>query len=180
VAACPDRVVRDLLVEHLADEAEHGAILLKGLTSVGHAVAPDLCRPLPTTVAFVAYLKELGALDWRAYCVALGFLQLTLSGSDARPHGRFYEAVAAGCPDAKPLLDAMREHDRVDQAGGHGEKMSRLLSALHERHELTEETFARAAVLPQLAWSFLDGIRTHYGHGEAALAQRIGWFASRV
>jgi pyrroloquinoline quinone (PQQ) biosynthesis protein C len=179
VAACPDRVLRDLLVEHLADEAEHGEILLNGLTSVEHPVAPDRCRPLPTTVAFIAYLKELGALDWKAYCVALGFLQFTLTGSDTRP-GRFYEAVVAGCPRAQPLVNAMSEHDRVDQAEGHGEKMRQLLSALQERHEITEETFARAAVLPQLAWSFLDGIRTHYGQGEAAIAQRIGWFASRV
>jgi pyrroloquinoline quinone (PQQ) biosynthesis protein C len=177
VAACPDSEIRALLVKHLKDEAEHSEILRAGLAATYPSLRSEASRPLPTTTAFLGCLRDLAASDWKAYCLALGFLQFTLSPGDTR-HAGFYQAVLAKCPEARPLVDAMKHHDVVDIAGDHETDISGILGLLEQRHAVDQTNIARAAVIPQLAWSFLDGIRTHYVHGLVAVMQRVGWAPS--
>jgi pyrroloquinoline quinone (PQQ) biosynthesis protein C len=177
VASTPDWDVRMKLVEHLEDEAEHGEILKRGLLAVDVPLELETSRPLPTTIAFVGCLHELGRQDWKAYALTIGFLQFSLTPGDSR-HEDFYRTAAAAAPAAEPLLAAMRNHDTVDASEGHEGKIRDLLETIESRHRVGEESIARAAVAVQLGWSFLDGIRTHYSNGPAAVAQRAGWTAA--
>jgi pyrroloquinoline quinone (PQQ) biosynthesis protein C len=174
IAACPDPHVRAKLLEHLKEECDHGALLKSGIDAVPDSVPLKSCRPLATTAAFIGYLRELAALDWKAYCIALAYLQLSLNAGDPR-HGAFYSTVARLCPESGTLLRSMRDHDLIDQELGHHADTVELLTLLQDRHSLDRETMGRAALVPQLAWSFLDGIRAHYSRGAVAISQRLGW-----
>ncbi|QPP05833.1 hypothetical protein G4Z16_04825 [Streptomyces bathyalis] len=182
VASCPDTLIRGELVKHLIEEFNHGKMFLRGIKRArgdrDHGLTPDRMRPLPTTVTFVGTLRELAQRDWQAYCLALAFLQLTLSAAGNTVHSRhegFYQALFGKLPEAEPLVSAMRRHDEEDTRLGHGDDTRELLRLLAARHEVTRDSVAAAALVPQLAWSFLDGVLQHYRHGEAAVLQRVGW-----
>ncbi|MDI5973360.1 hypothetical protein POF50_029130 [Streptomyces sp. SL13] len=182
VAACPDPVIRNELVKHLIEEFNHGKMFLRGIKkargSRDHGLTPDRMRPLATTVAFVGTLRELAQRDWKAYVLALAYLQLTLSAAGTTVHSRhedFYRTLFDRLPESEQLVSAMRTHDAEDTRLGHGDDTRDLLRLLAQRHTITRESVAAAALVPQLAWSFLDGILQHYRHGEAAVLQRAGW-----
>lgn len=186
VASCSDPVVRGWLVRHLTEEFHHATLLARGLDDVARRRFDGLLvastRPLPTTVAFTGALRGLAARDWKAYLLALAFLQLSLrvddaGGPDAR-HEAFYGAVANAGPDVRPLLAAMRMHDHEDTRLGHGGDTRELLTLLADRHALPADSVASAALVAQLSWSFLDGIWSHYRWGSAAVMQRVGWHAA--
>ena len=174
IRSCPDPVIRAILLEHLEEEMDHAALIEKVFDSPADGTALDRGRPLPTTTLFIGYLRDLALSDWRAYCLALTYLQWSFTAGDDR-HPRFYEAVGALGGDAGRMVEAMREHDAIDQALGHADDSRALLEALFARHPVTHEDVARAAYVAQLAWSFLDGIRWHYAKGPSAEAQRVGW-----
>lgn len=175
IRSCPDPVIRSLLLEHLAEEMDHAKLIERAFASApGSELART--RPLPTTTAFIGYLRDLALTDWRAYCLALAYLQWSFDATDPR-HAAFYEAVARQARKAGRFASAMREHDDIDQSLGHADDSRKLLTALIERHPITHEDVGRAAYVAQLAWSFLDGIRWHYVAGTPAEAQRVGWTA---
>jgi hypothetical protein len=177
IASCSDAGVRTLLVRHLKEELDHGVILGNVLSRSRYG---DICthRPLSTTTAFVGALCELARRDWRSYTLALVFLQRTLStGDEASIHDAFYRKLSDQVPDAVPLVEAMRRHDHVDTELGHGDDMGTLLDTLWDAGGVTNEHVAAAALIPQLCWSFLDGIRDHYRHGDLAVMSRVGWTA---
>lgn len=184
VSTCPDPAVRSELVRHLTEEFEHGAMFRKGIE---HARGDrygglDLARmrPLPTTVTFIGTLRELALRDWKAYVLALTFLQRTLRTSENGTHERhdgFYRRLLAGLPEAESLIEPMRRHDQVDAELGHSDDVEALIRLMAHYHEITTESIAAAAIVPQLAWSFLDGVQRHYAHGDGAVLQRIGWHA---
>jgi hypothetical protein len=176
--------LREWLVNHLIEEFNHANLFRRGLQPIAasHYGGLDLdsVRPLPTTVAFTGALRGLGQRDWKGYLLALAFLQLTLeSGSDglAQRHGDFYQTLVAKLPEAGPMVEAMRRHDAEDTGLGHATDVRAMLTMLAERHPVGSESFAAAALIPQLTWSFLDGISAHYGHGDVAVVQRMGWHA---
>ncbi|MET9801685.1 hypothetical protein [Streptomyces sp. NPDC006368] len=181
VASCPDPRLRLELVRHLEEEFDHGAMFRKGIEE-GRAhhyahLPVDRMRPLPTTRAFVGALRGLAQRDWKAYVLAVAFLQLTLGAGEsgvAERHVSFYRRVAERLSDAAPLLDVMRRHDAEDSELGHADDVATMLGLLAE-HAVGEESIAAAALIPQLTWSFLDGVREHYAHGDAAVLQRVGW-----
>jgi pyrroloquinoline quinone (PQQ) biosynthesis protein C len=182
IASCPDPLLRSELVQHLIEEFNHGDMFLRGI-SKGRgdrygSLHPRDARPLPTTVAFIGTLRGLGQRDWKAYVLALGFLQMSLAPSEhgvAERHEDFYRGMFQALPEAEPLVAAMRRHDAEDTRLGHGDDTRAMLEHLVERHEVGAESVRAAAVIPQLAWSFLDGIRQHYRHGDASVMQRMGW-----
>lgn len=184
VAACPDPLVRAWFVHHLEEEFHHGRLLADGLTRAA-ACYPgfDLAsvRPLPTTTAFVGLLRQLGQRDWKAYAIAVAFLQLTLrpDGAGRARHERFYERVAAAAPGTAGLLDAMRRHDAEDTDLGHESDTVELLRLLADRHDVGQDSLRAAALVPQMTWSFLDGIAGHYRGGAASVLARAGWRAGR-
>jgi pyrroloquinoline quinone (PQQ) biosynthesis protein C len=182
ISTCPDPLIRGDLVKHLTEEFHHGRMFLRGINRAyrgrDHGLTPDLMRPLPTTVAFIGTLREIGERDWKAYLLALAFLQLTLKTAGGSVHTRhegFYSALQRNLPESEAILAPMRSHDAEDTKLGHGDDTRDLLAHLASRHELTAESVRAAALIPQLTWSFLDGIRQHYRHGEAAVLQRMGW-----
>lgn len=183
IAACGDPVLRTALVEHLNEEFKHGALFRGGIEPYLSEHYPSLefgsLRPLPTTIAFSGALRGLAQRDWHAYVLALGFLQLSLrtdaDGSPDRRHDEFYQRLVAALPEAEPLIAAMRTHDEEDSRLGHGSDTHELLTGLVRRHAVSTDSIRLAALVPQLAWSFLDGIRRHYAAGDAAVVQRIGW-----
>ncbi|MFD0885305.1 hypothetical protein ACFQ08_12185 [Streptosporangium algeriense] len=186
VSACPDTAIRAELVKHLIEEFNHGKMFLRGIErargSRYQGLSTDQMRPLPTTAAFVGTLRELGQRDWKAYVLALAFLQLTLSTAGKEIHSRhegFYRALFDRLPESEPLVSAMRRHDAEDTKLGHGDDTRALLQLLCERHDISSDSIAGAALIPQLAWSFLDGILEHYRHGEAAVLQRVGWHVTQ-
>jgi hypothetical protein len=176
IRSCPDPLIRSILLEHLAEEAEHAKLIEKAFEFVPPWLALPRARPLPTTTAFIGYLRDLAMIDWRGYCLALSYLQWSFDAKDSR-HRAFYEAVSRQDADAGRFALAMREHDEIDQSLGHADDSRRLLAALIERHPVTREDVGRAAYVAQLAWSFLDGIRWHYIRGTPAEVQRVGWSA---
>ncbi len=174
IAACPDELLRNELVHHLDEETEHGNILRHALDEFGIPTVVERCRPLPTTSAFVGYLEDLARHDWKAYCLGVYFLQTTLNPGSER-HQSFYKVAMAASPDAGPLVEAMRRHDSIDDELGHQEDATRLISLLITRHDIGETTLQRAALVPMLTWSFLDGIEQAYAENMMAIAQRVGW-----
>lgn len=177
IASCSDSGVRTLLVHHLREELDHGAILGKVLSCSRYGDIRTQ-RPLSTTTAFVGALCELARRDWRSYTLALVFLQRTLStGDDASVHDEFYRMLCDQVPDAVPLIEAMRRHDHVDMELGHGDDVGALLDTLWAAGGAASAHVAAAALIPQLCWSFLDGIRDHYRHGDLAVMSRVGWTA---
>ncbi|MEW9528643.1 hypothetical protein [Microbispora sp. NPDC049125] len=186
IAACPDPRLRALLVHHLEEEFEHGAMFREGIDKArggdfgGLPVAH--MRPLPTTRSFTGMLRGLAQRDWKAYVLGVAYLQLTLRAEGDGPaarHVSFYEAVTGRLPEARPLLDVMRRHDAEDTDLGHAHDVRQMLDLLSE-HSIGPDTLASAALVPQLTWSFLDGIRCHYAHGPAAVVQRAGWHTDAV
>jgi len=183
IAACGDPVIRAQLVHHLSEEFEHGELFRRGIEPFLQehypAVPFTAVRPLSTTTAFSGALRGLAQRDWQAYVLALSFLQLSLrtttDGDVDHRHREFYERIESALPQTKSLLAAMRRHDEVDTTLGHGSDTHDLLAALVQRHTITDHTIRSAALVPQLAWSFLDGIRYHYATGDPAVVQRIGW-----
>jgi pyrroloquinoline quinone (PQQ) biosynthesis protein C len=176
LAACPDDAVRSHLLHHFEEEAYHSEILASGLQETSCVIDVRACRPLPTTISFVGFLESLAASNWIAYCIALGYLQLTLDPRASR-HGEFYESIVKGCPETRPLVNAMRAHDLIDQELEHEADMFGLLNSLISRWQVDGATLQQAAMVAPLAWGFLDGIRQHYSRGEMSIAQRIGWHA---
>jgi len=177
VASCPDARIRTELVLHLEEESDHADLLKEGLAdgSEWASVIPvDICRPLPTTLAFIGYLRELASLDWKAYCVALVYIQLSLSPQDEK-YKLFFESLRTRTPEASRIWRGLLAHDLADQALGHNTDSQKLLTLLFERHSLEIPSIKRAATLASLGWSFLDGIRCHYRNGPMSLFQRLGW-----
>lgn len=182
VSVCPDPAVRAELVRHLSEEFEHGAMFRKGIEKGRGARYAELSlahmRPLPTTVSFVGTLRELAQRDWKAYVLALTFLQRSLGTTDNGLHERhdgFYRRLISGLPDAESLIEPMRRHDLEDTNLGHSDDVETLVRLVAQYHEVTSESIASAALIPQMTWSFLDGIQRHYAHGDGAVLQRIGW-----
>lgn len=178
ISSCPDGAIQLDLIAHLEDELEHCELLRTVLERTDEIRHIKRCRPLPTTVAFVGYLRDLGTTDWRGYLVASAFLQCSLAElrSDKR-HQRFYSEVIKAVPEAKILLDPLQLHDDIDEDLGHDDRAARRLERLIQRHQIPVESFERAAITPLLAWGFLDGIVQHYQHGGASVTQRIAWEA---
>lgn len=177
VAACPDARIRAELVLHLEEETDHADLLKEGLADGSEwasVIPPDICRPLPTTLAFIGYLRELASSDWKAYCVALVYIQLSLAPQDEK-YESFFESLKTRIPEASRIWRGLMAHDLADQALGHNTDSQKLLTLLYERHSLEIPTIKRAATLASLAWSFLDGIRCHYRNGPMSLFQRLGW-----
>jgi hypothetical protein len=80
-------------------------------------------------------------------------------------------------PEAESLIEPMRRHDLVDTELGHADDVDTLVRLVAHYHEVTAESIAAAAIVPQLTWSFHDGVQRHYAHGDSAVLQRIGWHA---
>jgi hypothetical protein len=179
ISACPITAVRNQLIEHFEDELEH-CNGLRDLLRVNLGIQnPERLRPLPTTTAFVGYLEILGRTDWKAYLLASVFLQSSLSGTRAEGRNtKFYEAVTrSSSPEAANVLRSIWQHDELDGELGHDDEAMKRVRSLLKRYTLPRDSVEQAAVLPPLAWSFLDGIQQHYGNGPAALVQRVGWTA---
>lgn len=178
IAACTDPKIRAELLIHLAEEIDHARLLRKPLDEYNPRIEIEACRPLPTTQAFIGYLTDLASTDWHAYILAIAFLQLTLTQNSKR-HTTFYRLAGRHTGQAAlHLLAAMRRHDRIDGELDHGASIVRILRLLHARHKVVHASIERAALVAQLAWSFLDGIRAQYRNGPATVAQRIGWVAN--
>ncbi len=177
IAACQDARIRENLLQHLQDELTHCDILKPRLRELG-VRQPTAMRPLPTTAAFVGYLSDLARHDWKGYLIGSTYLQKSLSecrGDDR--HMKFYSRVSANNPRCAALLGAMAAHDELDDELGHDLRPSRNIQYLLARGEVSRDSVARAAVLPSMAWSFLDGIRAHYGSGKDSVLQRQAWSA---
>lgn len=178
LSSCPDSLIQLDLIAHMEDELEHCEMLSNVLETTAEIRSASRCRPLPTTIAFVGYLRDLGLSDWKAYLVASAFLQCSLA--ECRPdsrHKRFYQAVAGYLPEAERLLSPLRQHDDVDEGLGHDDNARKRLRLLLDRHQVTKESLERAAIAPMLAWGFLDGILQHYNQGSASVTLRVGWDA---
>jgi pyrroloquinoline quinone (PQQ) biosynthesis protein C len=176
IASCTSAEVRGHLIAHLEDELEHCEMLKERLVGTGCVSFPELMRPLSTTVAFVGFLENLAHTDWRAYLLVSAFLQKSLTSCRAtNRHSDFYTTVASRSAVAGPLLGAMLGHDVIDGDLGHDERPAARLRALLDRGPVPRDSVEYAAIAPALAWSFLDGILSHYGNGMAAVLQRAGW-----
>lgn len=174
IFSCPDAELRQMLTRHLKEEAHHEDILAAALRTFAGSVDPGTLRPLPSTVAFIGYLRELAFVDWKAYVVALNVLQRSLRPGDER-HSQFYARMARTSREAAALAGAMRQHDEVDGQLNHHDQADHMLDRLCASHDVTAESMRRAAMVPMLAWGFLDGILKHYSNGPLAILQRQGW-----
>lgn len=174
IASCPYADIRDEFIKHLKEELSHADILEKELRKIKNVIPPRLHRPLPTTLAFTGFLRELACYDWKAYCIALAYLQFSLKPGDLK-HDRFYQSISKKSPQLKSLLSSIQKHDLIDHVMGHENDMKKILELLLDKKLITSEVVARASQIAQLCWSFLDGIREHYKKGLVAVNQRLGW-----
>ena len=168
-------MIREGLLRHLEDELTHCNILHSRLREVGIEDVSRL-RPLPTTTAFVGYLCDLARHDWKAYIVAGAYLQKSLS--ECRKNGRhleFYKKAGRTNPKARNLFEGMLSHDDIDGTLGHDGNPFDRCRQLTVGGPVPRDSVEKAAVLPLLAWGFLDGIREHYIHGQGSLMQRMAW-----
>jgi hypothetical protein len=176
ISSCSDGVIQLDLIAQLEEKLERCERLANVLETTAEIRSANRCRPLPTTIAFVGYLRDLGLSDWKAYLVASAFLQCSLAeGRPAGRHQRFFQEVVGSLPEAERLLSPLNPRDGVDDGRGHDDGARRRLKLLLDRHQLTGESIERASMVPLLAWGFLDGILRHYRQGSAAVTLRIGW-----
>jgi hypothetical protein len=176
IASSTSGAVRTQLIAHLEDELTHCTMLEKTLMQCGGVERPSGMRPLPSTVAFVGFLENLGHQDWKAYLVVSTFLQKSLS--ECRPshrHTQFYRAIADRSPTGAALLRALWEHDDIDEGLGHDDRPAQRLTELLKHGPLPMDSLRHAAVGPGLAWGFLDGILQHYRTGPGSVRQRVAW-----
>lgn len=178
ISSCTNASIRTQLIEHLSDELQHCDLLEAKLTAVVGLSSARHMRPLSTTVAFVGFLEAVARQDWKAYILVSTFLQKSLSECrPSRRHSRFYQAVVDRNSRCGSLLDAIWFHDDLDLDLGHDDRCLRRLRGLVNEEAVSRESLKHAAIAPALAWSFLDGIASHYGNGRAALMQRMAWRA---
>lgn len=175
IASCSDSLIRDELVKHLDAEIDHGSMLRKPLLKNEYGINIDHLRPLPTTLAFVGGLAQLASSNWKAYCLAMYYLQCTIKNPN-RTFRDFYKTVADKLPNAIGLLDAIEEHDITDISLHHEDDLDFLLKILFKRMKITHDDVLIASTVAQLSWSFLDGIQTHYRNGDISVIQRLGWW----
>jgi pyrroloquinoline quinone (PQQ) biosynthesis protein C len=174
IYSCPVESIRTDYVKHLAEEEKHGELLKKTLKEFDHIFfETESFRPLPTTLAFIGFLKELAMTDWKAYTIALAFLQFTLEGNSTK-HARFYETAGAKSKKVRTLLRSIRTHDELDAGLNHEEDILKLMAKLEGNGMVSSENLQRASMICSLCWSFLDGIRCHYTKINS-VNQRIGW-----
>lgn len=176
IASATSGAVRTQLLAHLEDELTHCTMLEKTLMACGGVERPSAMRPLPSTVAFVGFLENLGHQDWKAYLVVSTFLQMSLA--ECRPthrHTKFYSAIADRSPTGAALLRALWEHDEIDEGLGHDDRPTQRLTELLRHGPLPLDSLRHAAVGPGLAWGFLDGILQHYRTGPGSVRQRVAW-----
>jgi hypothetical protein len=179
IKSCSDPVVRDILVKHLEEEANHAEILAAGLRAALPSISPNDLRPLPTTVAFTSFLQEIATADWKAYCIALLYLQRSLSRDDRNE--RFYNKVSAVEPGVRDLLSSIAKHDGIDSQLGHGDEMDYLVAVLQDRHGISAATIAYAARIAEHSYMFLSGIHDQYASGKlVSICQRVGWSATGI
>lgn len=175
ISSCTDPMIRQLLVKHLEEELGHGAILENTLESSKYGNITE-SRPLATTVAFIGALSNLAKRDWKAYCIALCYLQMSNPKEDKQGSPEdFYRSIILQSPDTEHLLEAMKKHDQIDSGLEHFHDAKEILEALISRHTITDETIHTASLIAQLSWSFLDGIWHHYTQGDMAIIQRMQW-----
>lgn len=174
IASCPYSDIRDEFIKHLKEELSHADMLEKELKKIKNVIPVRLHRPLPTTLAFTGFLRELASYDWKAYCLALAYLQFSLKPGEHK-HSRFYQSITKKNPQLKSLLSSIQKHDLIDDVMGHENDMKKILELLSDKNLITAEVVARASLIAQLCWSFLDGIREHYKKGLVAVNQRLGW-----
>ena len=102
------------------------------------------------------------------------FLQKTIT-DNKKTFLDFYATISDKLPEAKILVDSMKKHDSIDMGLSHESDFDELINKLFARNTITYETVHSASTVVQLLWSFLDGIRSHYTHGDIAVLQRLGW-----
>ena len=166
--------MRKLLMKHLEDEIDHADLLQSRLNTHRLTTDPTRFRPLPTTVAFNGAIREVAVRNWKAYVLALAYLQLSLDTESPERHEYFYDQVLAADPSLDLALSGMREHDEEDTGLGHRSDVHDLLESLVDRHLLTSDDVVQARLVAHLSWSFLDGILQHYRGGDLAIVQRAG------
>jgi len=172
IYSCTNSKIRSMLVKHLREEERHCEIL--GSTLTDNGIRYQSLRPLATTVSFVGFLKELAITDWVAYSIALSFLQLSIE-NNSQKHSEFYAQIKKSSASAGGLIEAMKEHDAIDEGLGHVIDIENLLDAL-AIHEMPRASINRAALVCTHVWSFLDGIDKYYSTLNS-LNSRIGWDA---
>jgi pyrroloquinoline quinone (PQQ) biosynthesis protein C len=173
IYACTNYEVRTSLIKHLEEEEKHSEILNKALKEYEQDfLSYKILRPLPTTILFTGFLKELALTDWKAYCIAIAFLQLTIEPNSSK-HENFYSSVIAKNPVIASLLLSIKQHDILDTELSHTDDIKDLLVTL-ERIGVEESSLRRASQICTLTWSFLDGIRDYYKNNNS-VNTRIGW-----
>lgn len=178
IASSDNPSIRRAYIAHLEDELEHCNILRDKLIEIAGVEAPERLRPLPTTIAFVGYLEMLARTNWRAYVIVSTFLQSSLSASRVGGrHKKFYARLIERNGRMAALVQTMAAHDDIDEGLDHDNAHYGRLEAMLRESPATLNEIWQAAIVPSLAWSFLDGILQHYASGEGAILQRAGWQA---
>lgn len=173
IYSCTNNEIRESLIKHLEEEEKHSEILGKALAQFEEEfLSYRFLRPLPTTILFTGFLKELALTDWKAYCVAISFLQLTIEGNSSK-HEEFYSSVVSKNSSIEKLLLSIRQHDILDGELAHTEDIRILLGQI-EKVGIEESSIRRASQICSLTWSFLDGIRDYYQNNNS-VNSRIGW-----
>lgn len=173
IYACTNNEVRESLIKHLSEEEKHSEILGNSLAQYEKEfLSHNSLRPLPTTILFTGFLKELALTDWKAYCLAISYLQLTIDSNSSK-HEDFYEAIISNTPSVKPLLYSIRQHDILDGDLDHTNDIKALL-ILIEKIGIDETSIRKASQICTLTWSFLDGIKEYYRNNNS-VNSRLGW-----
>jgi thiaminase len=175
MANCTHPGIQSLLVLHLKEEIDHSKLFANTLINSQYGDISNF-RPLATTISFTGALCDLAQRNWQAYCIALAYLQLTISNEKGQNlHKQFYQSMLDKNPDIADLIQSMAKHDDIDNNLGHTDDADKLIHLIYEEGFATPRNLAEASIIPALSWSFLDGIRSHYVNGNAAVYQRIGW-----
>lgn len=179
IYSCPIEDIRNDFIKHLSEEENHGEILRNSLNNFQEQFFNiSNLRPLSTTVAFVGFLKELAISDWKAYSIALAFLQLTLDAKSDK-HKKFYKEASRQNEKIESLLNSIKKHDELDSGLNHEEDVFGIISKLEKLNLVSIENIQRASLVCSLCWSFLDGIRVHYKKNNS-VNQRIGWSYNEI
>ncbi len=167
--------VRMLLGQHYVEEAQHGAIFLRGLEQCGFpARSVAEAPPLPATAALTNFLFELACVDTLAIQSVFNLLQADRDELTRERIDAFYSELARLYPFAAPMFDAFRKHALIDVEHRHNETVFDRICAVPGliAGDTPRRCVAAVRRMAELFILFFENIEHHYGAPDAIVPRR--------
>lgn len=169
---CADEKIKQWLITHFQEEADHAVMFAEGLATTGFDLEAVIASPpLPTTRALINYLNILAMTDLMAYLGCYGVMHSPRIGQTRERIDQQFEWLKQSYDFASGLLGKIHEHAVIDIDLGHNGIL--LERVLRERVPLSRAVavgiLGAAQGIVKAFVNFFDGIYEYYSAPNAAL-----------